>query len=116
MSHTPYSEVVSNIEINNGEDEKTTLTLADEENSIYTLISSVLVYGEEFLIYIDVIDDEKNFFANLIHYDSIDNEENTPLFNKLLQSLEEEGYTALKASFNTPLLFDYIAGIAKTSF
>lgn len=115
MSHTPYSNVISNIEVNDGENEAK-LELTEEGSNIYTLISGVSIYGEDFLIYVDVLNDENNFFADLMYSDSIDKDENTPIFSKILEKLEDEGSTSLKAGFDTPLVFDYIVGMVKTSF
>ncbi|MCH4813139.1 hypothetical protein [Vreelandella neptunia] len=117
MDYMQAIEIAEAVVINGYRQPKPELIPTGEcSGDIYTLKVAVNMGGMDYFIYQDLLDDGNRFFRNPFREDSIDKEENTPLFNKILLMIQMKGASEHKSAMFTPVVFDLIADKAYKSY
>lgn len=112
MEYSQVIELVDEITINPEGNEPELLETKECSGDLYTLKVAVSIENSDYFIFQDLLDDGLRFFRNPFGEDSIDKEENTPIFNKILMILKTKGNGEHRSAMMTPLVFDDIANKA----
>lgn len=117
MENYIVQEIQSSIVVNSPRRPKPELIETEEcSGDLYVLKVAVNIGGLDYFIYLDLLDDGQRYFKNPFGQDSIDKDDNTPLYNKILMALRIKGLSEHKAALSAPLIFDYIANEAFQEF
>ncbi|PMR71780.1 hypothetical protein C1H69_22875 [Billgrantia endophytica] len=117
MDYMQAMEIANGVVINGFRQPKPELIPTQEcSGDLYTLKVALKIEGMEFFIYQDLLDDGNKFFRNPFNEDSIDKEENTPLFNKIMLILRMKGVSEHQSAMFTPIVYDLIADKAYKSY
>jgi hypothetical protein len=109
MEYSQVIELTDEIAINPEGEEPELLETNECSGDLYTLKVSIRIKGSDYIIFQDFLDDGLRFFRNPFGEDSIDKEENTPIFNKIMMELKAKGESDHSSAMMTPLVFDDIA-------
>lgn len=117
MDYMEAIEIAKAVVVNSPRQPKPELIPTGEcSGDLYTLKIAVNIEGMDFFIYQDLLDDGRKFYRNPFRQDSIDKEENTPIFNKILLILRIRGQSEHQAARFTPIVYDLIANKAYESY
>lgn len=109
-------EVIEKVELDKIGEGLEVINTNECEGSIFVIKNPITFNRTSQLIYQKILDDGKRLFRNPFGEDAIDLEENTPLFNTILNLFMEKGLTQHTAAHLTPIVFDKIANIAYSSY
>lgn len=112
MEYSQVIELLNEITINPEGEEPELFETKECSGDLYTLKVVVRIDSSDYSIFQDILDDGSRFFRNPFGEDSIDKEENTPIFNKILMVLKAKGESEHRSAMMTPLVFDDIASKA----
>lgn len=117
MDYMDVLDIMEAVVVGSPRHPKPELIQTDEcSGDLYTLKVAVNFHGLEYFIFLDLLDDGRRFFRNPFGEDSIDKEDNTPLFNKILFTLRFKGGSEHQSAMYTPIVFDKIADKAFNYF
>lgn len=116
MDDFTIQEVIDSVIINEKEENIEVIETSECNESIFIIKFPLIINTIEHSIFQKVLDDGMRFFKNPFNDDAIDLEDNTPVFNSILNQFIRKGVSQHSAAHLTPIVFDHIADIAFNTY